>query len=321
MRTLPFYLLAAGGLGVALASCGGGRDVFPDAESLEKAGKLEEAAARFDLVCPFAPGGARCGEADARASEARTKAAEAAIAEGRFLDADRLLRQAMLTADEARRKRAGERLLAADLVQGLAVDRALAMADRRKAAAVLEPIAAGGAPGAAKAKAWLDKEGPALLAQAVRAACGPDHEGSCTETFARLQATAAKGPEIDEAARAAEAEQRRVYPLRNQAEGFVRVFAALGKKRKTAGECLVEHTRDGTDPGVARAKCDEEVFGADPDDKRYQAEKNNENLFRRLLKQIADPALARDLEARKALTLTQGEAPSITIPKPAPRSP
>src|SRR5580704_17859722 len=50
-----------------LAACGGGHDVFPEAESLEKAGKLEEAAARFELVCPLDPGGPRCGAADARA--------------------------------------------------------------------------------------------------------------------------------------------------------------------------------------------------------------------------------------------------------------
>src|SRR5580693_6007955 len=128
MRTLPFPLLGAGALAVALAACGG-RDVFPDAEALEKAGKLEEAAARFDLVCPYAPGGARCSEAGARAFEARMKAADAEIAQGHFVAADRLVRQAEITAGDADRKRAEDRLAQEDLTAGVRYERALGMTD------------------------------------------------------------------------------------------------------------------------------------------------------------------------------------------------
>src|SRR5271166_6271632 len=95
-------VVVAAVLGLALTSCGGrGRDVFPEAESLEKAGKLEEAAARFDLVCPLAPGSDHCEKADARAFEARMKAAEAEIGQGHFVAAERLVREAELTADDA----------------------------------------------------------------------------------------------------------------------------------------------------------------------------------------------------------------------------
>ena len=157
----------------------------------------------------------------------------------------------------------------------------------------------------------------------MKAACGPDHEGSCSEAFAKLQASGAKGPEVDEATRIAEAEQRRVYPLRTQGEGFVRVFASLGQKQKAFEKCQADKASDGTDPAVVRNGCDDEVFGTEPDDKKYQAKKNNEDLFRRLLQQIADPALASDLEARKARALTEGEAQAADVPKPkpAPRSP
>jgi hypothetical protein len=318
MRTrLPFPLPL---LGLVVASCGGGRDVFADAEALERAGKLEEAAARFELVCPYAPGGPHCKEADARAFEARMKAADAAIAEGRFVAADRLLRQAELTADDAGRKRAEDRLAQEDVVSGVACERALATTDKKKAASLLEPIAAGKTPAAAKAKAWLDKEGPSLLAAAVKAACGPAHDGSCTQSFAKLQASGAKGPDVDEASRLAETEQRRVYPLRTQGESFVRVFASEGQKQKAFEKCQADKGEEaGSDPQGVRVACDDLVFGTEPDDKKYQARKNNEDLFRRLLAKIADPALTRDLEARKARALAEGEAETASVPKP--RSP
>jgi hypothetical protein len=69
---------------------------------------------------------------------------------------------------------------------------------------------------------------------------------------------------------------------------------------------------------VVRAKCEEDAFGTDPDDKRFQVEKNNDNLFRRLLKQIGDPALARDYEARKTRALDEGEVPPAAAPGRAP---
>jgi hypothetical protein len=311
--------MAAGGLALAMASCGGGRDVFPEAESLEKAGKYEEAAAKLDLVCPLAPAGPQCAEAGARAFEARMKAAEAEVGQGHFLAADRLVRQAMATGDEAARKRARERLAQEDLTSGIACERALAMTDRKKAAVALAPIAASKGPAAAKARAWLDTEGQAILVQAVLAACGPDHEGSCSESVAALKASGNKGPDVDAAARAVDAEQRRVAPLLKQAESFLHVFAAQAQKQLAFQKCQAEHTADGTDPAAVRGKCEEEAFGTDPDDKRYQAQKNNESLFRRLLKNIADPALAKSLAARKGAAQSFGEV--YPASKPAPRSP
>jgi len=300
-----------------LAGCGGGRDVFPEAESLEKAGKLEEAAARFDQVCALAPASPGCAQADARAFEARMKAAEAEIGQGHYLAAERLVLLAELTADEAGRKRAQDRLAQEDLATGLRCDRALAIADKTKAAAALEPIAASGSASAAKAKEWLARESPALLAQAVKVACGPEHEGSCSETFTRLQASGARGPQVDEATRLAEAEQHRVQPLRGQAERFVRVFATQGQKQKTFDKCIADKAADGTDPAAVGNACRDEVFGTDPDEKKYRATRNDETLFRRLLKQIADAPVARDLEARKLVALRDGAAPDA--PKPAAR--
>src|SRR5271156_3829813 len=109
MRVLPLHVvLAAGALGLAIASCGGGRDVFPEAESLEKAGKLEEAAAKLHLVCPLAPGGPRGGGAGGPAFAARGRPAEWEWARVLFLASYRLFRQAVLTGDEPGAKRVVE---------------------------------------------------------------------------------------------------------------------------------------------------------------------------------------------------------------------
>jgi hypothetical protein len=73
---------------------------------------------------------------------------------------------------------------------------------------------------------------------------------------------------------------------------------------------------------VAETQCEEEALGSDPDEKKYQAKKANEALFRRLLKQIGDPALTADLERRKAAALSEGAVTTRDIPKPmsTPRS-
>ncbi len=301
-------------LAVHLLACGSGRDVLPEADALEKAGKLEEAAARFDQVCPLAPAGPGCPQAGARAFEARMKAAEAEVGQGHYLAAERLVLQAELSADDAARKRAQDRLGQDDLVMGIRYERAIAMMDKKKVAAALDPLATGSSPAATKAKEWLAREKPALLAEAAKAACGPEHEGSCSEAFAALEASGAKGPEVDEATHLAEAEQQRIAKLRTQAAGFLRVFASLGQKQKAFEKCQTEKVGDGTDPSAIKSACDDEVFGTDPDDKKYQARKNNETLFRRLLRQIADPALVRDLEARKARALSEGAVPAGGAP-------
>jgi hypothetical protein len=306
---LPFPIVAV----LLLAACGGGRDVIPEAEALAAAGKLEEAAAKLDVACALAAGGPRCAEADRRAFEVRMKAAEAAIAEGRFVAAARLLRQAALTADDEARKRAEARLAQDDLTAGLRCERALALPDKQKALTVLGPLASAPGPAGAKAKAWLDKEKPALLARAVKAACGPGHDGSCSEAALALTAAGVHGAEVDEAMKIAEAEKRRITPLRAQAEGFLRVFASLGKKRQAFDDCVQK--KAGEEPTSVLKACDDEAYGTDPDDKKLLAQRNNEDLFRRLLKKLADPALARDYEARRAHAIVNAEVPPAGLAK------
>jgi hypothetical protein len=315
VRTNATPVLAVLALALPLTACSE-RDVFHAAEAAEQSGNLGEAAEKYELVCAYTPLSPRCAEADGRAFEARMKAADTAIGEGRYLAADRALRHAVLTADEAGRKRALDRLAQADVVQGAAFERALLMGDRKATVRALNAVVASGVPAAAKAKEWLAKEGPIILAQAVKDACGPEHDGSCTVAFAELKAAGAAGAAVEDATLAFEKEKERVKPLLGQADNFLSVYASQGKKLLAMGKCVTGHAADGTDANVIRTKCEEEAFGTEPDEKRYQTRKTTDDLFRRLLKRIGDPALIKEYQSRKARALAEGE-----VPAPAPRSP
>src|SRR5262245_45884173 len=85
---------------LAAAACSSpGKAVLSDAAALEAQGKLEEAAARLEMGCALSPAAEPCPTSDARASEMWQKAAEKAVNEGRYRDAERLLHRATLTAD------------------------------------------------------------------------------------------------------------------------------------------------------------------------------------------------------------------------------
>lgn len=316
-----FRSLVTAGLAVTAAACSSpAKSVMTDAAALEAQGKLEEAAAKLEMGCALSPSAEPCPASDAKAAETWQSAAEKAMTEGRYRDAERLFHRATLTADEAGKTRIRERLGKDDLVQGLLYERALGVADKAAAAEILEAVAKHDVPAGAKAKEWLAKERPALLAAAVLAACGPAHEGSCTKTWAAFQATSAKGPELEKAQAAAEAEERRVYPLRVQAEGFLPVFLGRNKKKAEYDKCLT-----GTGEGETtspEADCEQRVWGGTAED-RYDAEKNQDTLFRRTLKQIGDSALADDLTARRAAAESNGSYVRQDLPKPkaAPKKP
>jgi hypothetical protein len=310
------------GLGLAAAACSSpAKNVMTDAAALEAQGKLEEAAAKLEMGCALSPSAEPCPASDGKASETWQKAAEKAASEGRYRDAERLLHRALLTtADDAGKAKIRERIGKEDLAQGLLYERALGIADKAAAAAVMEDVAKHEAPAGAKAKEWLAKERPALLTAAVMAACGPEREGSCTKSWAALQASGAKGPDVDKAQAAAEAEERRVYPLRVQAEGFLPVFLGRYRKKEELAKCL-----SGTGEGETtspEADCSNKVWNMSAED-RYDGDKNQDTLFRRTLKQIGDSALVADLEARRAAAETSGNhvKQDVPKPKPAPKKP
>jgi hypothetical protein len=305
-----------------------GRDVVAEAEALAAQGKGEEAARMFDLACCYGPEGEKCASSDRRASEARLGAAEKAMGAGQFLAAERLLILARATADEGAAQKARERLASEDLMRGAAYERALTLGKTPAAQKAMEAIAATKTPAAALAKTWLDKERPAIVLGVVKAACGPAHEGSCTEVTTALRAAALSGPESEEATAITDAEERRVYPLRLNAETFLQNFIgeslhngliemcmappdSMGEGRSGDSKkviCLDSHL----DPGhcMPREKVEEQL----------QSHRVNETAWRRAMTAIADPALVAPLEERKKkaerFTPDDPKMPKLDIPKP-----
>jgi hypothetical protein len=302
-------------LSMLVASCGSpAQSVLSDASALEAQGKLEEAAARLEMGCALSPAAEPCPASDARAAETWQKAAEKAVTEGRYRDAERLLHRALLTADDAAKAAIAARMARDDLVQGLRYERSLGLADKSQIAGIFGDIAKHEAPAAAKAKEWLDKERPGILVAAVMSACGPEHEGSCTRAWSALQASGAKGPEVDKAQAAAEAEERRVYPLRVQAEGFLPVFVGRHRKRDEYAKCVATMA-----PGESMSpegECFDRVWTGTAPEEKYDSDRNQDNQFRRTLMKIADPALVEELRARGAAAETTGKLVKQDIPKP-----
>jgi hypothetical protein len=304
------------GCSLVFAGCSSPPSVVAEAEALEAQGKLEESGAKLDLACALAPGTPDCAASDAKATAVRMKAAEKAINDGKFIEAERLLRLAQLTADEAASQGAADRLAKPDLIEGLRYERALRETDKVRATKVMEAVAASGAPPAAKAKEWLDRERPAGLVEEVKAACGPERRGSCSKTWSLLQALPAKPPGFDEAAALAQEEERRIYPMRGEAERFLPVFAARWKKKEAFERCLAEKAVEVPEEHQRTQDCRGDIWEKETYE-RYDGEKLEETLFRRRLKAIGDPEIVGPLEERKKQAIESGVYAPLSIPKPA----
>ncbi|MFT3765035.1 MAG: hypothetical protein QM820_05905 [Minicystis sp.] len=310
---------------LVLSGCGkSGPDMLAEGAALEAQGKLEEAAAKLDLACAFAPKNPGCAAADGRAAEARIKAAEKAVAEGKFRAAERLFVLALATADEAIARRANDRLTSNDLQQALAYERALTLPDKKDGAGAMEKIAATKAPVAAQAKAWLDRERPGLLVAAAQAACGPAHEGSCSKAAADLRAAAVTGPEAEAAIALAEEEERRVYPLRVNAEVFLQNLDAAAKTEALAEGCKLPRDIMGgaaNVPGLWADCRNSGLFASyvmPPQEVEEQIRKRrvNDAVWRKAMKAIGDPEIVAALEARRGKDYKRQDIPK---PRPAPK--
>jgi hypothetical protein len=307
---------------VVIAGCAKpDRDTFAEAEALEAQGKSEEAARMFDLACAFSPAGEKCASSDKRAAEARLKAADTAMSAGKFLAAERLATLAFSCLDGPTAQKAKDLLNSGDLLQGLAYERALARGTRQEIRAAMEPIAATKAPVAALATAWLGKERPPLLVAAVKAACGPAHEGSCSKAAAELRAAAIAGPENDEAIALAEAEERRIYPIRVNAEAFLKNFATVAEHDEMLMKCMtVDEGIGAVSPGSITADCLDQGItprhSASPEQVEEQLQKHrvNATVWLRAMKSIGDSEIVAALEERKK----KPKYEKIDVPKPAP---
>lgn len=307
-----------------------GRDVVAEAEALAVQGKGEESARMFDLACCYGVEGEKCTASDRRASEARLGAAEKAMGAGQFLAAERLLILARGTADEGAAQKARERLDSEDLMRGAAYERALTLGKTPAAQKAMEAIAATKTPAAALAKAWLDKERPAIVLGIVKAACGPDHQGSCSEVTTALRAAALTGPESEEANAVADAEERRVYPVRVNAETFLQNFVAESLRNGLIEMCMAPPDSMGLSAGPESPKLICLEAHLDPGhcmprekvEEQLQYHRVNETAWRRAMIAIADPALVAPLEERKKTaqhaTADTPRKAKLDIPKPKP---
>jgi hypothetical protein len=295
-----------------IAGCSNAAPSFKLGENLEAEGKFEEAAQKFELVCAEAPAGPECPKAGARATNALSTAATKAMEKNEFGKAERLLLRALLDADETAAKDIEARLAKEDLVDGIRYEYAVADADKQRASITMKALAESDSPLAKLASAWGEKERSGLLVLQVKAACGPDHEGSCTGTFERLEALPQKPAGYDEAKAAYETEQKRTEKVRAELERFLTVFAQRGKKQSDFDQCLQKKPSEQPEFVNAR-ECNEETT---TDNKlpfeRFDAQQTEDNLFRRRLATLGDSGLTAAYEERRVQALTSGE-----VPKPA----
>lgn len=299
-----------------LAGCSNAAPSFKLGENLEAEGKFEEAAQKFELVCAESPAGTECPKAAARATNALTTAATKAMEKNEFGKAERLLLRALLNADEATAKGIEERLGKEDLIDGIRYEYAAADADKQRASVTMKTLAESNSPAAKLASAWMDKERPGLVVGQVKAACGPDHEGSCTATFEQLEAMPQKPAGYDEAKAAYDTEQKRNEKGIGELERFLGVFAKRGKRQMDFDACVQKKSSEQPDYQNAR-ECNEETS---TDSKvpfeRFDSQQTEENLFRRRLATLSDSALTAAYEERRVQALTSGEFPKATKKAP-----
>lgn len=298
-----------------LAGCSNAAPSFKLGENLEAEGKFEEAAQQFELVCAEAPAGPECTKAGARATNAWTTAATKAMEKNEFGKAERLLLRALLIADETAATDIETRLAKEDLVEGLRYEQAAADTDKPRASTTMKALAEGHSPAAKLASAWMDKERSGLLVEQVKAACGPNHEGSCTALFEELDALSQKPAGYDEAKAMYDAEQKRTEKGRGELERFLTVFAQRGKRQMEFDKCM--ETKSSNEPVFANAReCNSETT---TDNKvpheRFDAQQTEDNLFRRRVVTLEDPVLIASYEERRVQALSSGEVPKAAAKK------
>jgi hypothetical protein len=325
MRRIRFVALAA----LLALGCAKPPPVAEQAEALLAEGKLEEAADKLAAYCAVAPESTDCPAVDQRAAETRIDAAEHAMAEGRYLAAERLLLLAMLTDAGPVRDRAAARIRAEELATGRRYEVALALPDKPKTYAKMLAITQEkGPPNAAtkRAAAWIEKERPAMLVAGVEAACKADAPAgtSCAEAYAELRKTTGTGPAWEAATALARAEAARVYPLRVKAEPMISLYVAYSRADTRLARCVAdgsppaEPPPDGgasPDGGVAEdavAACRRTIFPPDAAEKRDR----NDRAFQDLLAEVRDPAVVSELSARRDKAVAEGTIDKITIEKP-----
>jgi len=301
MLQKPYLWLAGAAF---LVGCSSPSVTFRDADALAAQGKDEEAAAKFDLVCALDPQSKECPGSGARAAASRVKAAEAAQKDGQYRKAERLYRIALLSADDATAATIKERLGAEELKQGVRFEAAAADTDKLRALDTMTAVAATQAPAAEKAKAWIAAERPNTLVAQVKAACRPRPKGSCSKIWMEIEALPQKPPGYDDALAIRETEQKRIKESVLVASRFLDVFKGRFVKKEAFDKCVAE--KADMPPADANSQCATEVYEGLAHE-RYDAEHQQDELFRKALVTIADPELVAALDARRQQAISEGK--------------
>ncbi|MDI1428769.1 hypothetical protein [Polyangium sorediatum] len=297
-------------LPVLIGGCSGPPPSFKEAENLEAQANFEEAAQKFELVCAEGPASPECQQSGPRAAGALVTAATKAVEKNEFGKAERLLLRALASADEPTAKDIEARLGKEDLTEGVRFEQAAADTDKARAFDTMKALADGTTPAAALAKAWIEKERPGLLVAQVKAACGPEHQGSCIDTFEKLSALPEKPPGFDEAKAAHDAEQKRTEKARAELDRFIGVFMQRGKKDLAFTFCMAEKTAEIEAEFQRIRACEEDIY----DDgksayERFDARQTEDSLFRRRVAALGDPGVIATYEARRSGAVATGEDP------------
>lgn len=284
---------------VALAACGSSNAPLTRAAQAEAEGKLAEAKALYTEACQ--KDAATCAITNGRVARIAVKLALEAMDQEKFGDAKKLLGEANGSIDDAAKAAASSVAEMPDLVQGLAFEEASAESDKRAALPKMEAIAATSAKIAAKARAWLATNRPALLVESMRAACTPTGQGSCAE-LAAAAAALPDSPAKAEAKSIADAESARLKDLLVDAEHLMIQAVELSDYENKLSECTeLETGRPATETeDAAREACESRFQRPGGSDAVLDA------AFKAKLGAIHDPFYTKRLEERFKTARTLG---------------
>lgn len=279
--------------------CDAGKEPFLKAAALEESGDYRGAVPLYEEVCQKKS--PLCDAATKRKARLAIKDAWKAFSDGKYRDAKATLDAASASGDTTTVEEAKALAENPDLAAGIAFEDALAPTDKASQLGAIEKLASEPTSVAPKAKEWLDKNRPALLLAAAKAACVEKGVGSCFETAQKLGKYYPGSPEAKEAEGLQTANYKRLYPRLKDVENLL--IQRLGVHDRDTKEELCQKT------GMSAEECGEKYSGQGPKLdylERFWSEK---------LALVDDPSYKSRFESRWGLA-AQGEYDAEPWPKP-----
>jgi hypothetical protein len=287
-------------LALTLFGCDAAKEPFSRAAQAEAAGKLDEARAAYAEVCSKKADSPRCAIAKKRTEELAIKSAYQAIDVGAYATAKDALAPIKATpADPAIGRAAGAALEDAELVAGAAEVEALA-GSKAEIMGKMVKIADGHTAAAPRARAWIEKNGPAMLLEEAKAACKPGGTGSCVETYRALVARYPGSPEATEAAKLEGDEYERIRKVCREAENLVIQRLEIYNKKEKHAACVEEQG------AMADGTCKEELAIPTETDDPFSTS-FLDRAFEKKLGEIEDPGYVKLFREKYARVADKGE--------------